>query len=476
MDGDSVMGMGHVFRCIALAGMLKDEFEIIFVVKSSSNYDPILNAGFRMSILPESVDIEKEPKWLKNNFNNPCFVVLDGYPFSKSYQEQIRSSGNKLFYIDDLMNGIQVADVVINHCPGIMKSHYQTSMHTKLALGLGFSLLRQSFLEFDSKSRKKISAIQSILVSFGGSNPGGFSFKSVEQLLKLKELKEIHLLGGSPQDFSSLEKEGSPKLLVHSFLNEKQVFNLMKSVDLAIVPSSTGSLELAALNTPMILGYFVENQKNIYEGLKGISCVHGIGDYNLFDFANLKEIVRGLNNYKFLNSEGLASLFEGIPSNNILNLFRNEALSVREVTREDVRFIFDLANDPLSRVNSYHSNEISFEQHEIWFADQINSSHRAFYIVEYNGTSMAQVRFSFEDQNAVIGVSIVEKYRGKRLGSLVLKKAISTYSESFQMPIYAYIKQENTSSVKSFERAGFSFFRNEIVQGVNSFVYKIEIN
>jgi len=46
-------------------------------------------------------------------------VVLDGYNFDEQYQRTLSQQAHKLVYIDDLVQGQQVANVVINHARGV---------------------------------------------------------------------------------------------------------------------------------------------------------------------------------------------------------------------------------------------------------------------------------------------------------------------------------------------------------------------
>src|SRR4030095_2375161 len=81
-------------------------------------------------------------------------VVLDGYNFKTTYQQQIKSKGCKLVCIDDIHAYHFVADVVINHAPGIDAKQYSCEAYTQLYLGTKYVLLKKIFLDEAAVSSK----------------------------------------------------------------------------------------------------------------------------------------------------------------------------------------------------------------------------------------------------------------------------------------------------------------------------------
>lgn len=472
VDGNSQIGLGHIYRGIALAEMLKEDFEIVFISVGISNVEPIKSSGFIVDIIPEFISLLEEPVWFAENYNQNDILVVDGYQFTSVYQLNIIEQKFKLFYIDDLVKGMQVADVVINHCPGTKENDYLSAENTKLALGLDYALLRDSFTSYDRSNSRKISSIKNILISFGASNPGGFSDKAIQELVLIDSIEEIHVLGEYNLDALHFSEQELLKINVHSALSEKEVFNVMKPIDLAIVPSSTVSLELAALGIPMIIGYFIDNQKRIYEGFKGVNSVFGIENYYSFDFSTLNSIIEELNNLNFLNTNNLTSLFKGNPKENIKSLFKEELISVRRAVSSDLMFAFNLANESLVRANSYNSKKIDIEGHTKWFENQLQDENTDFYIIEFKKDPIGQVRFNLEEDHAVIGISLIEQSRGMRLSPGALRKSVHKFVSNKKIPVFAYIKKTNKPSIKSFERAGFTIVKEVVINDSESYLLK----
>jgi RimJ/RimL family protein N-acetyltransferase len=84
-----------------------------------------------------------------------------------------------------------------------------------------------------------------------------------------------------------------------------------------------------------------------------------------------------------------------------------------------------------------------------------------------------QVRIDKSGNEIIIGISIDEKFRGKHLGSEMLMQASNDYLIKFPgAVISAYIKEDNISSIKAFQRAGFTDTEKVIIEGSPSYKLK----
>lgn len=324
VDGNKNIGLGHIYRGIALADMLNNNFIIEFVSKPDSITSPIEAAKYKFILLPNNISILQEPEWLKNHYSQNNTLVLDGYSFGQNYQEKLKQSGFKLVFIDDLALGIQKADLVINHSPGIRHSDYITEKYTKLALGLEFALLRNSFVQFERSKIKPPNEIKNIFISFGGADPKGFSFQVSKEILNIKNIETINIVLGAAYQEEILYSLDDKRIKIHKNLSEHEIFTLMKRNDLGIVPASTTCLELASLGIPMFLGYYVENQVGIYNGFVNSKAVCAIGDFNKYKFKNLSKEISKINNIEILEifQQKLLRLFRNYSKNNIINKFK----------------------------------------------------------------------------------------------------------------------------------------------------------
>jgi len=149
-------------------------------------------------------------------------------------------------------------------------------------------------------------------------------------------------------------------------------------------------------------------------------------------------------------------------------------MKIREATENDSNLIFNWSNDPLVRAQSFYSNIIEFENHKNWFKQKLQNDNSLLLINNFDGNNIGLVRFELENDKCTVGILIDEKFRGKGFSSLMLINSSTYYFNRFWTPIFADIKESNTASIRSFEKAGYSFFNKIEVNGFNTLVYKLE--
>ena len=81
---------------------------------------------------------------------------------------------------------------------------------------------------------------------------------------------------------------------IHRNLSAVELVEVLENCQLAVVPSSTILYEVCAVKMPVITGYYVDNQKGIYEGFLSRNAVIGIGDMNNSDVTLLENSVSQL--------------------------------------------------------------------------------------------------------------------------------------------------------------------------------------
>lgn len=149
-------------------------------------------------------------------------------------------------------------------------------------------------------------------------------------------------------------------------------------------------------------------------------------------------------------------------------------IKIVEATENDIRLIFNWSNDTHVRAQSFNSNSISFEDHKNWFKENYLNDNSLLLVNKWEGNNIGLVRFEVEKNKCTIGILMDKEYRGKGFSSLMLINSCTYYFKRFSIPIYAYIKESNIASIKSFEKAGFIIFNETMVNGSNTLVYTLE--
>lgn len=138
-------------------------------------------------------------------------------------------------------------------------------------------------------------------------------------------------------------------------------------------------------------------------------------------------------------------------------------LVLREVTGKDIDLLFRWANDPVTRQNAFHTEQIPYETHRAWFVRMLADRDVMKYIL-CNASSnteemqdIGQIRLSIEDGEALIDYSIDPDKRGHGFGTKMILMAEEKLRESRADVIYCkgQVKHENIASAKAFEKCGY---------------------
>ncbi len=287
-DAGPQIGYGHFIRSLALADMLKDDFDCFFFTTNPTDY--------------QIKEIEKicAPISLKENSGIDDFidfiagdeiVVLDNYFFTTENQKAIKDRGCKLVCIDDMHDKHYIADIVINH--GIDNPHLlNVEPYTRLCIGLDWALLRKPFLELSEIKRIR----GNLFLSFGGADFNNLTRKYLPILASIDGIDKISVVIG---DGCILEEPifDSYKINFYKNLSAEQMASLMQESEYALLPTSGVCMEALACGCKVLGGYYVDNQKEFYRYLKTNKIIYPLGNLNNVNgtfidaFHNVKQFI-----------------------------------------------------------------------------------------------------------------------------------------------------------------------------------------
>jgi UDP-2,4-diacetamido-2,4,6-trideoxy-beta-L-altropyranose hydrolase len=448
VDGSSKIGLGHLIRCIALAQMLKHDFEINFSCKEIPDeyYNLIISYDFLLCT------VNSENEFLQS-LNEGEIVVFDGYDFDVEYQTEAKKMGCKVVCIDDLHQNLFNADLIINHAPSISPQDYQIlNSQTEFALGTEYALLRPAFLN-QNQTVRVINDIKNVLICFGGADYLNLTLKILNTIITYP-FSRIIVITGAAYDFSeSLKKNihSDPRIEHHHSVLEDELLELMLNTDLAVIPSSGILLEMMTTSARIICGFYADNQKIFFERFLKKNIF-----FSAYDFSEipLKNGIEAALIGKDIQRESL----DGKSGERILEKFIDLTFSIRKVAYGDEKLLFNWANDRSVRKNAISANEILWEDHIKWFNAKLISPDNEMYIMEKAGKPVGQIRYDRKDDYFLIDYSIDQEYRGMGYGKKVLKKTLPFITES-KMKIRAIVKSGNLGSIKVFNALNFNFVK-----------------
>lgn len=288
-DGNHTIGFGHVYRTLALAGMLSNHFECVFAINRPDGFikDQISKACQAISLdteytypLPDKMNAENQiPFDLQNVAGEKDIVVVDGYHFGMDYQQGLKSTGCKQVWLDDLLRDYPFADAIINHAPGIKSGDYTTN--ARLCLGLEYAILRKPFF---LPLKPKDYANKIAYISLGGSDYFGFTLKISKGLLATESFNHLHILCSAQfeetllNDLRQLAK--THPITLHFNLSAEQIVDVMDACTHAFISASTVLIESYSRGLKCFAGYYTQNQHLIYNGFVQNHLAGGLGDFN----------------------------------------------------------------------------------------------------------------------------------------------------------------------------------------------------
>lgn len=151
-------------------------------------------------------------------------------------------------------------------------------------------------------------------------------------------------------------------------------------------------------------------------------------------------------------------------------------LKISLASLDDLNNVFNLSNDLVVRQNSFNSDLIPFDSHVLWFKQKINDKNSIFFVIktktnDFVGCTRFDKDFSEKKKfEYVMTIHLVEDFRGKGLGSKLIKKTSKMLFEDYDaLKIYACIKHDNVISLKSFLKADYKIILETEINGYKSF-------
>lgn len=469
-DGDKTIGLGHIIRSLALAEMLHQYYDCHFLTSSNLNFLENQILGICQSViqLPTHKNLEAEAKYIQQNYlQNEAILVIDGYHFTHNYQKILKEKAKLLIAIDDIFSTHFLADIIINHSGAVKPADYQTASYTQLCLGTSFALLRKPFRQL-TKVERSVDAQNNIFICFGGADPKNHTLSTIKKLQHHSQLLNFYVvIGGAYAHRKVLETYIQSNNLSIEFLSNltaQEMVDYMKKCQIAITPPSGISYEYLSIGGYLFLVQIADNQSSIKQFLIEKKLAFDFQDFGKISTKDLADSVTNQQVY-----------FDGKQAKRFVKLVHATQVSLRTITAEDCQQIYDWANHPSVRKQSFNSAPIPFENHKKWFSNKLIDKNCYFFIGELNSIPFGTIRFDVKDNIATISYSVAEQFRGQGLGTLLLKlgKKNLVQADSSIQEVVGFVKKQNKASQFAFLKLG---YQQTIAQTIeHSFKFSIEV-
>ena len=306
-DGNHTIGLGHVVRSMALADLLKVDFEIVFICRGLpfEQKETIISKHFRLIEL-NTKNVQDEIFELENILIANDILVLDGYLFDFPYQIKVKEMVKKLVMIDDLADRKLITDLIINHGGEFIANKYDLETNSKILTGFKYLLVRKEFLQGRSE-RKRDSKIESVFICMGGADPFNVTPKVLKACIDSKFVKKIVVVVGLAfTNFDEIKEIVNStteiEIQIENNVDAQKMVQLISDAQIAICPSSSIALEVCCIGCGILTGIVVDNQSAIHEQIVKNNCGITLGNFNEASITDIVNFLNKLNDLDLINS------------------------------------------------------------------------------------------------------------------------------------------------------------------------------
>jgi UDP-2,4-diacetamido-2,4,6-trideoxy-beta-L-altropyranose hydrolase len=490
-DATIQIGTGHLMRCLALAQAIKQQGGIVYLAIFACPVPlqkRLMAEEFKLHHLigcelGSPLDAQKTARLAEQL---QCdWVCVDGYQFGADYQNLLREIGCRSIVLDDYgHSSFYYADLILNQNLSAQTDLYQNRLaNTNLLLGTRYTLLRQEFWRWRGWQRQTPQVANQILITLGGSDPNNITAWILDALQSIKN-QTFHItviIGNSNPHRNALIEQ-----VQHSIHDVNLVFdtidmpNYLVDADLAISAGGSTTWELAFLGLPNIIVTFADNQKAIAQALhdQGIAIsVGAVSELNANQFVNVvQQLSNNLEQRQIMTQKGQA-LIDGEGVDRVIMAMEGDRLRLRPARWQDCEQIWQWANESTTRQASFQSKPIPWEEHVQWFRQKLEEVNSIFWIaIDAQDCLIGQVRFDpISTEVTQISLTVAPNSRHQGFGVEILKAAIQQiFCNSKILAISAWIKPENSASIRTFEMVQFIKIGTEYKDGHPALHYQFK--
>ena len=248
-DGSTRIGMGHVFRSLAIADALRQTSpaELAFLM-SSDHREGILEVTRRGHALRVAADTRIETAVEHIRDFAPAILINDLPALDSGYLRALSHLGTTTVNLVDTLDDLEVTEHYKQVIVSVMGEERETP--EGFYGGPEYAILRSQFRDREKELRDHSKLV---LLSFGGSDPQGLTVKAARALATLSHEIEIVAVAGPAfsyrAEFEALARTLPRKV---TLINEASghIAELMLEADVVVGSGGMSVYEIAALGTP----------------------------------------------------------------------------------------------------------------------------------------------------------------------------------------------------------------------------------
>ena len=294
VDAWPSIGIGHLMRCLALAGLLRrNGAHVTFISRVVNGHlcDAILDHGFEAIRLPprfEAVedfwqaDAAQSLRAIGSLGAQVDLLVVDHYLLGLGWERALRARVGRVLVIDDLANRPHDCDLLLDqNLHSDSDVHYRALVPpgARIFVGPQYALLREEFAGIVAQPREK--GVRRLLAYFGGGDGPSENIKVVRALRQLGERapEATVVLGTESSHLEADIRNEAPSLRGVEILAEtRDMAKLMLSADLALGTCGSAAWERCVTGLPTLAVITASNQQDDARILHQRGAIRNLGE------------------------------------------------------------------------------------------------------------------------------------------------------------------------------------------------------
>ncbi|MCE3234385.1 MAG: pseG [Vampirovibrio sp.] len=276
-DASVEIGTGHIMRCVTLAdAMRRRGAEVVFACRTLPGdlNDWLCQQGYTVWAWQSAHAADWQPFAAFTVDQEPFdWLVVDHYALDLDWERQARTCARRSLVIDDLADRPHACDWLLDQ--NDLASEGATPRYGALVpsgyrtlLGPEYALLRPDFSEWRARvlaeNRREALTVREVLVFFGGSDPTGETFKTLEALKPLAgQIQTTVITGVSNPRREEIQAFCSTLPQTDFLCQVNNMAERMARADLAIGAGGTATWERLCLGLPSLVISVADNQRDI---------------------------------------------------------------------------------------------------------------------------------------------------------------------------------------------------------------------
>jgi UDP-2,4-diacetamido-2,4,6-trideoxy-beta-L-altropyranose hydrolase len=485
-DASQKIGIGHVKRCLSLAGALQEagaEVRLVARDLGVSTLEWAENFGiFQHKLATPKADVRvdghvphsawAEIGWQEDAVDTsealadwrPDWVVVDHYSFDARWHSLVAGTLNSsIAVIDDLADRDLAANLLVDH--NYHEDHrkkygLRVDVGTPIVGGPRFALLAKAYAESPKFCvREKVGSIGIFMGGADSGNMSSLALRACRQVVEFDGIVEIVTTRANPQieELKALASQFEGTRIVCD-LPDLAVFFCRH--DLQIGAGGSAAWERCCMGVPTLALVVAENQRTVVEELASLGALRTTTSTSLEHVSNgLRELLTSTELRREISALA-RSLVDGLGAKRVALRMLRKSVTVRPASIADAAKMYSWRNHTITRSASKDSSEISWDEHNKWIGRVLRERGRLLLVGSVGKFEIGIVRFDqSRDGTTMVSLYLDPDCFGLGLGQNLLNAGEAHARAHFGniQSFVAEILESNAASCKTFAACGYSY-------------------